>query len=227
MFLVQVPRLPPVVSWSGILFSVVLTRPSCWDTFTVWSFVLSYRTWGNKSASSAFPFPSANQPSPTRTPHVLMSSLPTSIYLLNGLCPALLSNLPSFFSLSSQSVLSGFTSQTSSMIRVSKILLWPRVWVNIWIGFLPLCMDLSCMCESGALRPPNTKPQQRHSPLAMISPPPTVWWQHSPVTSSVLRNKNPHQTLPLSHALIIPNQKRLFIFQRVYLLFIFPDWDVL
>lgn len=99
------------------------------------------------------PFPSANQPSPTLMPHVLMSSLPTSIYLLNSLCPALLSNLPSFFSLSSQSVLSGFTSQISNMICGANILLWPRVWVNIWIGFLPLCVDVSHMCESSTLRP--------------------------------------------------------------------------
>lgn len=178
MLLVQVSSLPPVVSWSCISFSVVLTRPSCWDAFTFWSFVLSCRTWGNKSASSAFPFPSANQLSPTLTPHILMSSLPTSIYLLNGLCPALLSNSPSFFSLSSQSVLSGFTSQTSNMICVSNILLWPRVWVNIWIGFLPLCMGVSCMCESGALRPLDIGAQFKTTTKtlspAMISPPPTV-----------------------------------------------------
>lgn len=57
--------------------------------------------------------------------------------------PALLSNLPSFFSLSSQSVLSGFTSQISNMICVSNVLLWPCVRVNIWIGFLSPCDGLA------------------------------------------------------------------------------------
>lgn len=222
MFLVQVPTLPAVVSWSGIWFSVLLTRPSCWDAFTVWSFVLGCRTWGNKSASPAFPFPSANQPSPTLTPRVLMSSLPTSIYLFNGLCPALLSNSPSFFSLSSQSVLAGFTSQTSNMI--SNILLWPRVWVNIWIGFLPLCMDVSCMCESGALRPLDIGAQYKSTTKtlspARILPPPMVCWQH---TSSVLLNKNPHQASPLYHALIIPNQKKAVSFSTC-LSFIHFSW---